>query len=267
MISVVETRPWLLGFSFVVVAGVLLYGFAQLEMSTVVSGWILFTLCLFLLAFGIRKKVTTLPLGSAYLWSQLHIVVGALAIGIFYVHSDGFKFTGLLETILGWVLAVAMVVGIVGVLLNKLLPPLMNRRGGRIYFSKIKADTANVRREADRAILQLIDDGGGEDFIRLYESTISPYFFGTQDILKHLFSPDAPRRYWQSKFAETRRYADNTYSDLIDELEALVQAKVDLDYQYVSQWLLKGWLMAHILVSVIIALLIPIHVLLVYAFG
>ena len=53
---------------------------SSLQVPQYLSGWLLLLSTLILLLYGIRKKITTLPLLSNAMWLQLHLYLGLFAI-------------------------------------------------------------------------------------------------------------------------------------------------------------------------------------------
>ena len=51
------------------------------------TGWILFSVMVFLAAFNTRKKLAMLPLGSARVWLHAHMAGGLLALALFWLHT------------------------------------------------------------------------------------------------------------------------------------------------------------------------------------
>lgn len=230
------------------------------------SGWLLFGLFTFLVAFGVRKKVTVIRLGSAYAWSQLHIYLGVVALAVYFMHVRTVVVTGIFENVLAAIALTTIAFGFLGIFLSRVIPPLMHRRGERIFLSRIRGNQAMVRNEIERHVEDAIKRGAGEYFFDFYSDQIAPYFEGIKHIRHHLVAGQKPYEIWDQRFAVAGSYLSPEYQDCLDEMKSLVKQKVDLDFQYVSQWVLKAWLVAHITFSIFLLILVPFHLLLVYSF-
>src|SRR5690242_17642005 len=58
----------------------------HLNRANYASGYLLYGLVVFLALFNLRKKLPSLPLGSASAWLQLHLYVGIIAGAVFGLH-------------------------------------------------------------------------------------------------------------------------------------------------------------------------------------
>jgi hypothetical protein len=176
------------------------------------SGWVLFSLFMFLMLFSVRKKITVLPLGNAYIWAQLHVYVGLAGLFIYSFHVDSLLPQGVFELTLGVLTLSTLVTGILVILLNRLLPPVMNRRGERIFLSRIQGHQTMLRREAEKLALLAIKDGAGEYFSDFYKDQISPYFAGIKEISQHLVAGTQPHDRWERRLSDARGYMAPEYT-------------------------------------------------------
>ena len=86
------------------------------------------TTCMLLAGFlSARKKISTWRLGSALVWMKMHIWLGLLAVPLILFHS-GWGWGGPLTTTLMVLFYVVIVSGIVGLILQQFVPPLMTAR-------------------------------------------------------------------------------------------------------------------------------------------
>ena len=245
--------------------GVYLYDVRTLR-GEYASGWALFSLFTFLLLFGVRKKITVLPLGKAYTWAQLHVYVGLAGLFVYGLHVESWIPSGPFELVLGVLAVATLVTGILVILLNRLLPPVMNRRGERIFLSRILSHQTMLRREAEKLAFEAIQKGAGEYFGDFYKDQISPYFSGIQEVSQHLVGSTRPYERWERRLSDSRSYISSDFHNILDELGVILTQKMDLDFQYVSQLNLKATLAVHIVLASLLLIAIPLHVVLVYSF-
>lgn len=71
-----------------------------------------------------RKLLGVIPLGSARTWMAAHIWLGLLAVPLVFMHA-GFRMGGVLSSALAWLFAVVIVSGVVGLVLQNVLPRIM----------------------------------------------------------------------------------------------------------------------------------------------
>ena len=75
---------------------------------------------------GARKRVRTWRIGRAEFWMRGHIWLGALSLPIIWFHG-GFAHGGTLTTVLMWLLYAIVISGVVGAILQHILPRQMTR--------------------------------------------------------------------------------------------------------------------------------------------
>src|SRR5262245_16421945 len=71
-----------------------------------------------------RKQVPTWRLGRAQTWLRGHIWLGLLSVPLILFHS-GFRWGGRLEQVLWWLLALIVLSGLFGLVLQQVLPRLL----------------------------------------------------------------------------------------------------------------------------------------------
>ena len=103
---------------------------------------------LFETALNFRKRVPTWGIGRAETWLKGHIWIGVLTIPLVLFHS-GFRFRGSLAVALSVVMALVVLSGIFGLVLQQYLPRLMTRLApGETIYEQIPHVIAQLRVEA-----------------------------------------------------------------------------------------------------------------------
>lgn len=107
------------------------------------------SLCVVLAALlGARKKVRTWRVGRAELWLRGHLWLGALALPLIWLHA-GFRHGGTLTTTLMWLLYAIVVSGLLGAVLQHLLPRAMTRLvADETIYEQIPNVLEHLREEA-----------------------------------------------------------------------------------------------------------------------
>lgn len=93
---------------------------------------------LFEFALWLRKKVRVWPIGSAQAWLRVHIWLGLLSLPLLILHS-GLHLGGLLSTILMVLLIVVVASGVIGLILQNILP--------RRRFDELPGETIYAQRD------------------------------------------------------------------------------------------------------------------------
>ena len=99
-----------------------------------------------------RKKVPVWRLGRAQAWMRGHLWLGTLSLPIIFFHA-GFRFGGLLTSVLMVLLIIVVVSGIFGAVLQHYMPPLMTTRiPMETIFEQIDRVRAQLIAEADEMV-------------------------------------------------------------------------------------------------------------------
>lgn len=112
-----------------------------------VYGIVGFAFMLFAGLLGARRRVPTWRIGRGTLWMRGHIWLGLVSVPLILFHG-GFTFGGTLTTVLMLLFLVVVVSGIVGVILQQVLPRLM--------LTRVPLET--VYEQIDSVVGQLLDE-------------------------------------------------------------------------------------------------------------
>lgn len=231
------------------------------------SGWLLIGVVALLLLFAVRKRISVLPLGGAYVWAQLHNCLGVLASLLLLSHIDEWWPSGLFERSLLTFALGTLLTGLCGIVLNRIIPPQMRKRGERIFLSRIKTHQSALRESIRSRIIETVENGGSRYFLEFYDRQLVPQLLGIRDIPSHLIVSSAPYQFWQRRFQQTEKYFGARDLEAVRDIQSMLQQKMDLDFQYVMQMVLRGWLAIHLAFSGLLAISAVLHLVLVYSFG
>lgn len=231
------------------------------------TGWVLVGLFGVLAAYNLRKKLPMLPLLRSATWLQFHVYSGLLAGWVFVLHAGATLPTGAFERTL-WVVVVVLVLsGVLGIALSRIAPPTLASRGERLIYERIPAFRAQLAREVDDLVTRAVENEGSESLADYHARRLKPYFARPRYILRHLSGSARPVRQICRELRALERYVADAEQPTLNEIEERVLAKDNLDYQYVWQSLLKGWLFVHIPLTYVTIIGSAVHIVLVYAFA
>jgi hypothetical protein len=146
-------RGWLLGSTVFLGASAALYGLYALTQTGGPKGdtWIGLgyglagtLMILFAGVLGARKKVLTARMGTLHWWTKAHLYLGTLSLPMILFHG-AFKFGGPMTTLLMWLFIFIVLSGIVGALLQHLVP--------RVMLGQLDQETS--REQVDRRLKNL----------------------------------------------------------------------------------------------------------------
>ncbi len=249
-----------------IIATQILYDMS-LRDSAFMNGWVLFTGMVLLSVFNLRKKLNILPLIRVATWLQIHVYVGLICLLLFLLHTDFALPNGWFEIVL-WALYMTMTTsGIVGIGLSRLLPHRISARGERVIFERIPVLRAQIARDVEDLAMSSVKETRASTIADFYTAELAPYLRRPRHLLGHLLGANRPERRLHVAIRELERYLDERGRQILEEIDALVSAKADLDYQYATQLTLKGWLFFHLPLNYGLMLFSIAHIVIVYAFA
>ena len=255
-----------------------------------VYGSLAFAGMLFAGLLGARKKVPVWRIGRAQTWMRAHLWLGLVSFPLIFFHS-GFRFGVGLTRALMWLLLVVFLSGIVGAVLQHLMPRLTTERIpletiyeqiGRVR-SQLVAEAQTVIEEVSAALdgnvsqataqqratsasagtiggvtvasgLQ-VDAGASAQLQEFFRRQMRPYI--AQGGSKGMQLADRNRS--ESMFRQLRLPLPPNLHPAIDDLENICEEKRELDQQTHYHRILHGWLLVHIPASYTLLLLGAVH--------
>lgn len=230
------------------------------------SGWTLAGLALLLLLFSIRKKLLFLPLGNAAAWAQAHYYAGIFSLWVFGTHVEWGMPSGLFERALFFTFLLASGSGLMGLALSRVLPRRLARYGDPIVFQRIRPRQMEIQKAAAALVKESLDRTGSTTISGFYRTRLLLFFKPAAHFQHHLFDTGLPLRRLLKDLDNLERYLDAQERHILASIRELVREKDTLDSQYAVQVLLRAWLFVHIPAAWTLLCLVPVHMVLVYAF-
>ena len=234
--------------------------------SSILSGWTLAVLVLFLAAYNLRKKLPVLPLGNSSIWLQLHIYAGLLTGVLFAVHVGYRVPNGILETTLAVLYAAVFLSGIGGLILSRTLAVRMTSRGEEVLYDRIPVTVRRIKEEVQTLVLSCISEAEISMIPDFYHRRLQPFFARPRFALRHLFHSVRPFRKMMLEIRSQDRYLNDRERKVMKEIEDRFRLKETLDYQYTLQATLKHWLFLHVPLTYALLIFAAAHAMLVYAY-
>ena len=231
------------------------------------SDWMMLALLLFLTAFNLRKKFPYLLLGKARDWAQAHYYVGIFLGSVFLLHIEFRHPNGLFENILFYVFVLEMLTGIYGIYISRALPKRFSKRGEYLIFERIPAFRHVLKERIETLVSKSIQELRSTAITEFYSKRLLPHMLKPQYFWLHIFDSSAPYNKWNAQFDAVYRYMDDKEVEATKQIKQLFFQKLDLDYQYANQAILKYWLFVHIPLSFALLVLVGYHLLLTYSFS
>lgn len=248
----------------VAIAVVVLAGFALVawrwpwrpgRLGGLVSGTVAALLFINAGAYPFRRRWRARPLGTARRWLQVHVYGSVIGMLLVLVHT-GFRWPA---GLMGWALLVlsawTTATGVLGALLQRLVPRQLSRLTVEAIYERIPALAEGLAREADALMTEASDV-----LARAYRVEIRPALGAPRPSLGWLTGATGVREAALRPFARLRPFLDGGDLERLNDLESVVQDKLDLDAQRSLQGVLRAWLILHVPPALALLGLLAAHV-------
>lgn len=212
--------------------------------------------------YPLRRRLMGWPFGTAQRWLQFHLYGGVLATLFVLIHV-GFRWP---HGGFGWWLLILTVwstaSGLVGVWLQKWIPAVLagHLRVEAIY-ERIPELAARLPSEAD-----MILQGASDVLFRFYVSDVRPSLAGAAPSWSFLTDVRGRREQRLAPLRDLEPFLSEADRSRLNDLEAVVAEKVELDAHYSLQRVLRLWLPLHLVPAMALLGLVTVHVAAVFYF-
>lgn len=238
----------------------------QLRPAALISGGALLALVVVLASFNARKKLPFLPLFSAAVWMQTHIYGGLLAAFAYFLHA-GFRLpSGPLEVTVAVLFWLVTLSGVLGLILSRIAPARLTLRGGNVTYEQIPALREGLRREVEDLVVRSLPETRSSTLADFYQQRLREHFAGPRNFWSHAWGNQKPLHRLLARIRDVDRYLNAAEREFMARIAEQVRRKDDLDAQQATQTLLRGWLFAHIPLSLALLIFALVHGLLAWMF-
>lgn len=256
--------PWILSaLLLIAVIAVVHYSRNHLGRPALWSGYSLFSIMAVLGLYYIRKRLPMIPLGRAYWWQKTHIAFGVLSVALYIIHVDGWWPHGIYERWLAGFYYLAIISGILGYLLQLLVPARLTQTQDEVIVERIGDIVAELREKARACVERSLTETKSDSIARFYTETFDTFFQRPRFLFNHLLGGRLAEHWLSNQIDALEHYCDATELDFVAELHSLALTKAHVDSHYAHMSLLKIWLFVHIPAVVGLIALIMWHWLLV----
>jgi hypothetical protein len=238
----------------------------HLYRASYASGYLLYGLVAFLALFNLRKKLPSLPLGSASTWLQLHLYVGIIAGAVFGMHLAWRVPNGWFECLLAMTFMMTFVSGIVGLVVSRRVPHLLNRVRHQVIYERSPAIRRLLAERSRQTVLESVAASGGTTLADFYTTKLFDFFAMPRSLGYFVLPSSARRKRLLADMQHLDRYLSPPEKTACEGLFAMVRRKDDLDFQEVQQRRVKLWLFGHIALTYALLVFATVHGVLALAF-
>ncbi len=238
-------------------------------------------LMLFAGLLSLRRKLPAWRIGRVQTWMRGHLWLGLLSFVLVLCHG-GFRFGGLLTTVLMVLFIIVLVSGALGVLLQQYLPRAITTE---VPMETIFDQIANIRslllKEADELVASVTPSAApaakpgapapkpvgaavaapAEITEQVVKHVRDSYYKGVRSFLtnptwRHRLASDAESRAY---FQKVRLFAPPAVHAVIDDLENICEEERQLLRQVRLHHWMYGWLLVHVPLSSALIVLAIVH--------
>lgn len=259
---------WLLAFVvWGVVTALAWHAERSLGKASIVTGYSLFVVVLCLGFFKARKRLLVLPLGTVREWMRGHVVLGALGMALYFQHTGTAWPEGRYEQALAVFFYAAMLSGVVGYVLQRILPHRLADLEGEVIYERIPGELADLRAEIEELILKAVRELGSDTLGRYYTESLEWFFWRPRFLAGHVLGSGRSASWIRGRITALRRYLNEDERAYLARIESIALRKSRLDAHYALQSVLKLWLFVHVPASVLLILLACWHLLIVNVYA
>ena len=214
-----------------------------------------------------RKRIVSRKLGSISWWLKGHLWVGLVSVPLIFFHS-GFRFGGLLEQLTMWCFLSVIISGVIGQILQHVTPRFMKTAAPQqAIFEQLEVAIKSLKKSADAQVLSVYDtlfvnvqeDGvdSPDDFLRaFYLRHVRTFLQVEVDPKSSLLNATQAA----GVFATIREGIPSKMVSIAVDLESICNERRQLISQNKLQWIMHGWTLIHIPLSMSLLILTLVHV-------
>ncbi len=231
------------------------------------SGYLLALIAISLSFLALRKRLPGLPIGKASTWLKLHVVSGSVLLPVFWLHLGTFWPTGLFEQGLTTLFYALIITGVVGRLLQKVIPILLTSSGYETILERIPRDIIRLRERVEKLLIDCSAETGKRSLATAYEQSFAWYFRQPRFVLASALGVPRGRHWFTNQAKALERSLDKKELDYLERMKALALRKQLLDLHYAKQSLLRYWLFLHVPLAVAFYVAALWHIALVHVYA
>ena len=211
-------------------------------------------------------RLPFLPLINAHQWLLLHIVVGFLALFLFWVHAGVIWPQGFYNQVLAFLFYGSILSGILGMILEKVFPMFLTRIGQECIYERIPQEIAELRSKAEDLVLECAEKTGSDTLARHYLETLRWFFQRPRFFGNHILGGQNAEHWVRQQCSILKRFLDEKERGYLDQIFVLADTKRKIDCHYAVQTLLKGWLLVHVPLAAGLAAMAIWHLIIIQVF-
>jgi hypothetical protein len=231
---------------------------------TFLTGYTLYGVILFLTSFHWRKKLACLRIGKVSGWMNVHLAVGFLSIGLFFMHVGAHLPLGIIETTLYLLFVIVAGSGVYGLCITRTIPRQLTALQEEVIYEEIPQKRREIASSARQLILN--EQQAANALIEFYALRLAPFLEQPRSLWYYAYPTNIRRQLLLGELQELNRYLDNSGRNIATQIQQLIIRKDEVDCHAALQGRLKLWMFLHVGFTYSLILMGLLHGLLVHAF-
>jgi len=263
-------RIWVVWISVFMALLILMQWANQSELKfgfqSLVTGWFLFSVLVVLVLFNIRKKLSNLPLANSSSWLSLHLPMGFLAVGIFWLHTGSHWPLGIYEKYLAFLFYTTILTGILGLVIQRSFPRRLTQSGAEYIFERIPMEIIEIQKKAKELLLTCTRETRRDTLAAQFLEHLDWYFQRPRFFLNHVLGGNKSDTWIRQQCSNMELVLNLQERTYLQKLFALANTKKSIDLHFALQSVLKCWIMFHLPLAAALMTLALWHLLVVYVY-
>ena len=229
------------------------------------TGWTLLISTLSLYLLTARKRRVLGNVGTVSVWLQFHVYTGSFAAIVFLMHI-GWPIRGPFEIALATCFVIVSGSGIALGIMSRSMPRQLSALARDYQLEQIPALQLQIAETAHDIALTSAGHGQGATLTEYYQRRLLPFFQLPRSWWYRCLPTGFRRRQLLRELNDLDSYLAEAGVTSRQKLSQLVHSKDDLDYHRALQTRLRWLFTLHVALTWTLALMIGVHVVLVYRF-
>lgn len=231
------------------------------------SGWLVFSIVIFLALYNLRKKLSVPQLISSKIWLKLHVAIALIGIVVFFLHVGPHLPRGFIEQLLATLWCVTTLSGILGLFFTRILPARLTAIGEEVIFEAIPEHRRQLLISVETLAQNSIAETQFTTVAYFFADTLRNFFTTPKNTLQHIIGKSSAIEYLLRDIQTKKQYLNDEEIDVLTKIGEYAIQKDKLDYHYALQLTLKLWLFVHIPFTYALITTAILHIILVFAFA
>lgn len=187
---------------------------------------------------------------------QIHVYGGGIFLLLMLMHT-GFSVPSGIHTWWLWLLSIWVVgSGFLGIVIQKWIPTVLNAGLSiEVHYDRVPELIEHIRSRSEKLIAS-----ADERVREFYDSRIAPTLAQPEPRLMYFIDITGGIHRRTKSFDYLRALLSTEDQNTLDELKILFRSKLEIDAHYTLQRALRGWLMLHVPVSMVLIVLLCFHI-------